>query len=136
MFHSFDKDGDDEIDLTEVCEAMGIDIQEARTHISVNDKDGNGTISFNEFFLLIRSEQKKIEIRRKKSDERWRSAFMKYDKDKSKSIEKEEFKMFWRDIEHNLTEQAIDLMFATCDLDADGKIGYEEFAAMLSFVSE
>ena len=47
VFHSFDKNGDDEIDLAEVCDAMGIDLQEAKTHISVNDTDGNGTISFN-----------------------------------------------------------------------------------------
>ena len=75
VFHSFDKNGDDEIDLAEVCDAMGIDLNEARSHISVNDTDGNGTISFNEFFLLIRSEQKKIEVRRREADERWRSAF-------------------------------------------------------------
>jgi Ca2+-binding EF-hand superfamily protein len=62
VFKQFDKNDDDAIDLAEVCGAMGIQLDDARKHIDMNDLDGNGTISFNEFFLLIRNEQKKLKI--------------------------------------------------------------------------
>jgi Ca2+-binding EF-hand superfamily protein len=44
--------------------------------------------------------------------------------------------MFWSTVEENLTSQAIELLFAAADIDANGRIGYQEFAAMLSFIAD
>ena len=137
VFQSFDKNGDAEIDLCEVCEAMGMDTDEAKKHIFMNDKDGSDTIGFNEFYLVMRTEQRKIEIRRTDPVEgRWRKSFKEYDKDNSHSIDREEFRLFWLDLEPALTEQSVSLMYAMCDLNADGEITYDEFAAMLSFLAD
>lgn len=137
VFQSFDKNGDSEIDLVEVCQAMGMNVEEAKRHIFVADEDGNGTIGFNEFYLVMRTEQRKIEIRRTDPlDGRWRKSFKEYDTDNSHSIDREEFRLFWLDLEPTLSEQSVNLMYAMADLNADGEITYDEFAAMLSFIAD
>lgn len=135
VFKKFDINGDNEVDLIEVCEALGMDPNSAKNQISFNDVDGDGKISFNEFYLLIRNEQRKIESLQQEQDERWRTAFNTFDRDGSGTISNEEFHKFWKAVEQDLTEHAIDLLYAAADLDASGKISYEEFSAVLNFVT-
>lgn len=136
VFKKFDMNGDNEIDLVEVCEALGMDPDDAKGNLTLNDVDGDGKISFNEFYLLIRNEQKKIETKKSEQDERWRSAFLSFDRDGNGTIGLEEFHKFWKAVEEDLTDNAIDLLFAAADLDASGAINYEEFSAVLNFVTE
>lgn len=136
VFRKFDVNDDNEIELTEVCEALGIDAKTAQQSINFSDVDADGKISFNEFYLLVRLEQKKIENFRQDEDDRWKSAFNSYDKDNSGLINCEEFHKFWKAVDKKLTSGAIDLLFAATDIDSSGEISYEEFCAVLNFVSQ
>ena len=83
VYKKFDKNNDDDIDLEEVCQSLGIEKEEALRTMQTSDIDHDGKISFNEFYLLVRNEQKKIERFRKESNENWRKAFESFDSDKS-----------------------------------------------------
>ena len=136
IFAKFDINGDGEIDLVEVCSSLGVDPIEAKIQLKGNDVDGDGTISFNEFYLLIRNEQKKIESKKKVEDDRWRQAYNSFDTDGSGRICLEEFTKFWGAVDEDLTEHSIELLFTAADLDGSGAISYDEFSAVLNFVTQ
>lgn len=111
VFNSFDKNGDEEIDLDEVCEALGIDYDQAYENMTFSDVNRDGKISFNEFYLLVRLEQQKIERFRQIDDSRWKMAFCSFDKDDNGLIQLDEFHKFWKAVDRQLTKPAIDLLF-------------------------
>ena len=135
VYQKFDTNLDGQVDLEEVCVALGLTPEEAKKELADDDKNNDGKISFEEFYLLVKKEQKKIDKCQKKNDSKWKSAFKDFDKTGDGLISKDEFKQFWRAVEQDIPDISIELLFAAGDLDESGKISYEEFCAVLNFVN-
>ncbi|KAG9449422.1 hypothetical protein H6P81_009387 [Aristolochia fimbriata] len=89
------------------------------------DVDGNGTLDYGEFVAVS------IHLRKMGNDEHLHKAFVYFDQNKSGYIEIEELKgSLEEDLGPNCDE-VIDAIIRDVDTDKDGRISYEEFAAMM-----
>ena len=143
VYEKFDKDGDQSVSLDEICTALGIEKQDAEKELKKVDKNNDGTISFEEFYLLVKNEQKKIARANQKgkengtiNDEQWRSAFTNLDKDGSGTLGLDEFYVFWKEMDPTMSQTSVELLFAASDADGSGAISFDEFSAVLNFVSQ
>ena len=87
------------------------------------DQDGNGTIEFAEFVILMTNKVKEME----KEDEIY-EAFLVLDKEKDEVISEKELKYFMRKVAHiKLSSEEAKAMIEFADSDGDGLISYEDF---------
>jgi len=140
-FSLFDKDNDGCITSKEIRTVMhGLRLensdQEIIDMINNVDVDGNGTIDFNEFLVMMsRSNccrrvvdmglQKKIE------EEELRQAFRVFDIDGNGLIDSNELKITMFNLGENLSDKDLKQMLKAADKNKDGKIDYEEFIVMM-----
>ncbi|KAG6512601.1 calcium-dependent protein kinase 20-like [Zingiber officinale] len=89
------------------------------------DTDGNGFLDYGEFVAVS------IHLRKIGNDEHLQRAFGYFDKNKSGYIEIEELKSCLSDDLGLNHEEVINAIIRDVDTDKDGKISYEEFAAMM-----
>lgn len=132
VYQKFDKNNDNSVDLSEICESLGIDKKEAAASLKEHDKNSDGQISFEEFYLIIKAEQKKIAKAQKKNCDKWRKCFNQFDHSGDGTLCIDEFQQFWKEVDSNIITASVDLLFAAADLDGTGKIDYDEFAAVLN----
>lgn len=130
MFQKMDVHSNGKITLAELkhgLHKMGHQIPDADVQILMEaaDVDGDGTLDYGEFVAVS------IHIRKIGNDEHLHKAFAYFDKDKSGYIEIEELRVSLADDLGPNHEEVINAIIRDVDSDKDGKISYEEFAAMM-----
>jgi calcium-dependent protein kinase len=107
---------------------LGNKMSDSDLHILMDaaDVDKNGTLDYGEFVAVS------IHVRKIGNDEHIQKAFSYFDKNKSGYIEIEELREALTDeLEGNADEDIINGIIHDVDTDKDGKISYDEFAAMM-----
>ncbi|XP_077214202.1 calcium-dependent protein kinase 20-like [Tasmannia lanceolata] len=89
------------------------------------DFDGNGTLDYGEFVAVT------IHLRKMGNDEHLHKAFLYFDRNQSGYIEIEELTDCLSDDLGSNSEEVINAIIHDVDTDKDGRISYEEFAAMM-----
>ena len=136
-FSLFDFDENGSIsakELGEVLRALGQNpsMNELSDMINEVDQDGNGTVEFAEFVILMTNKVKEMT----KEDEIY-EAFMVLDKEKDDYISEKELKYFMRKVAHiKLSTEEAKAMIDFADSDGDGLITYEDFKAVISYFQE
>ncbi|XP_070538780.1 calmodulin [Ptychodera flava] len=131
-FALFDKDGDGTIttkELGTVMRSLGQNPTEAELQDMINevDADGNGTIDFQEFVVMMAKKMKETD-----QEEELREAFRVFDKDGDGFISADELRHVMRNLGEQLTDDEIEEMIREADADGDGQVNYEEFVTMMS----
>jgi len=132
-FAIFDKDGDGTVTSTEIKEVMkslgqnptDLELQEMIEEV---DEDGNGSIEFDEFLVMMAKKMKENESNCADVE----AAFKVFDVDGDGFISAEELKSVMATLGETLTQEEIEEMIREADEDGDGKVCYEEFAKMMS----
>ncbi|CAN1348799.1 Calcium-dependent protein kinase 20 [Linum perenne] len=89
------------------------------------DVDGDGYLDYGEFVTMA------VHLRKIGNDDHLRKAFEFFDENKSGYIEIEELKEALEDEMGSNSEEVISAIIQDVDTDMDGKISFEEFAAMM-----
>lgn len=89
------------------------------------DVDGDGALNYGEFVAVS------VHLRRMANDEHLHKAFAFFDQNQSGYIEIEELRNALTDEVDSNSEEVISAIMHDVDTDKDGKISYEEFAAMM-----
>ena len=126
-FALFDKDGDQTISADElgtVMRALGQNPtpQEVQQMIDDVDENGDGTIDFDEFKVLMQMQMTDTD-----QTENLTSAFKVFDVDGSGSITKAELHKIMTTLGEPLTDAEVDEMMKGADKDGSGTIEYKEF---------
>ena len=90
------------------------------------DEDGNGEISYQEFFDLVQR------LGQQEDNPEVRKAFQMFDTDGDGSITAGEFKKTMRKLGLRLTDGQIYAMVEEADVNGDGEIDYKEFMALVA----
>eukprot|EP00301_Raphidiophrys_heterophryoidea_P008749 c1317_g1_i1.p1 GENE.c1317_g1_i1~~c1317_g1_i1.p1 ORF type:complete len:150 (-),score=35.57 c1317_g1_i1:331-780(-) len=127
-FSVFDKNGDGSISISElekVFTSLGYknSPEELRNMVKEVDKDGNGTIEFNEFCALMINNQNDPE-------QEIREAFRALDTNQDGFISRKELRDGMRKLGMHLSDAEIEEMIKQADIDGDGQINYQEFRKM------
>ncbi|XP_077210312.1 calcium-dependent protein kinase 20-like isoform X2 [Tasmannia lanceolata] len=93
--------------------------------MEVADVDGNGTLDYGEFVAVS------IHLRKMGNDEHLRKAFVYFDRNQTGYIEIDELTDCLADDLGSNSEEVINAIIRDVDTDKDGRISYEEFAAMM-----
>ncbi|KAG8370968.1 hypothetical protein BUALT_Bualt13G0038400 [Buddleja alternifolia] len=89
------------------------------------DVDGDGTLNYGEFVAVS------VHLRKMANDEHLHKAFAFFDRNESGYIEIEELRDALSDEDDANSEEVIAAIMHDVDTDKDGRISYEEFAAMM-----
>ncbi|PAA93996.1 hypothetical protein BOX15_Mlig000899g2 [Macrostomum lignano] len=130
-FCMYDHDGSGTIDTSElaiIMTSLGQNITEHELERLVHevDADGSGTIDFPEFVSLMVNH-----VNKPVTKEEIKSAFMVFDLEKRGYITSDELRRILTTRGDKMTPEEADEMIQAADMDADGMIDYEEFAAAL-----
>ncbi|WOL11686.1 calcium-dependent protein kinase 20 [Canna indica] len=130
MFEKMDISQKGSINLEELkigLRKLGHQVADADVQILMEaaDVDGNGTLDYGEFVAVS------IHLRKIGNDEHLHKAFSHFDRNKSGYIEIEELTESLADDLGPNHEEVINGIIRDVDTDKDGKISYEEFAAMM-----
>ncbi|KAH0449534.1 hypothetical protein IEQ34_020226 [Dendrobium chrysotoxum] len=130
MFKKMDINNNGRITLEELKYGLhkhGHQIPDADVQILMEaaDVDGDGTLEYGEFVALS------IHLQKLGNDEHLHKAFAFFDQNKSGFIEIEELRDALKEDLGSNSEEVINAIISDVDTDKDGKISYEEFAAMM-----
>ncbi|XP_045798396.1 calmodulin-like isoform X4 [Trifolium pratense] len=104
-------------------------LEELQIMVNQVDTDGNGTIEFGEFLNFMARKMKETE-----AEDELKEAFWVFDKDKDGYISPNELRSVLRIIGEKVTEEELEQMIKTADLDGNGLIDYQEFVRMMLHV--
>ncbi|KAI5673649.1 hypothetical protein M9H77_14013 [Catharanthus roseus] len=129
-FSSMDIEKRGKINLDELkngLHKLGHQIPDADVQILMEaaDIDGDGTLNYGEFVAVS------VHLRRMANDEHLHKAFAFFDRNQSGYIEIEELRHALSDEDDANSEDVINAIMHDVDTDKDGRISYEEFAAMM-----
>ncbi|KAG5010979.1 hypothetical protein JHK87_019494 [Glycine soja] len=129
MFKGMDTDNSGTITIEELKQGLAkqgtkLTEQEVKQLLEAADADGNGTIDYDEFITAT------MQMNRMNREEHLYTAFQYFDKDNSGFITTEELEQALR--EYNMHDgRDIKEILQEVDGDNDGRINYDEFAAMM-----
>ncbi|KAL4237852.1 hypothetical protein ACF0H5_002564 [Mactra antiquata] len=131
-FSLFDRDGDGKVSKDELRTAMrslGQNPTEDELNEIMNevDKDGNGTIDYDEFVNLM--SKRSLEVN---EEDELRKSFKVFDKNGDGLISFEELKYVMTHMGERLSDTEVTNMLQQADTDGDGQINYEEFVRMMT----
>ncbi|XP_005370455.1 centrin-4 [Microtus ochrogaster] len=134
-FDLFDVDGSGTIDVKELkiaMRALGFEPkkEEIRQLIAEIDKEGTGTICFEDFFAIM-----SVKMNEKDEREEILKAFKLFDDDATGTISLNNIKRVAKELGENLTEEELQEMLDEADRDGDGEINEEEFLRMMKKTS-
>lgn len=126
-FVIFDKDGSGSIttkELGTVFRSLGQNPTESELTEMIRqvDRDGNGTIEFPEFLMLVANNTRKPD-----TEEEVVASFKSFDKENNGFIPAAELRHVMMNIGEKLSDEEVDVMIQEADIDGDGQINYEEF---------
>ncbi|KAK1355682.1 Calcium-dependent protein kinase 13 [Heracleum sosnowskyi] len=130
LFNKIDTDNDGIVSVEELkagLQKFGSQLAEADVQLLIEavDINGKGTLDYGEFIAVS------LHLQRMANDEHLHKAFSHFDKDSNGYIEPDELRdALMEDGADDCTNVANDI-FQEVDTDKDGKISYEEFAAMM-----
>ncbi|XP_057441438.1 calcium-dependent protein kinase 17-like [Lotus japonicus] len=130
MFKGMDEDNSGTITIEELKQGLAkqgtkLTEQEVKQLMEAADADGNGTIDYDEFITAT------MHMNRMNKEEHLYTAFQYFDKDNSGYITIEELEQALH--EFNMHDgRDIKEIISEVDADNDGRINYDEFAAMMS----
>ena len=134
-FALFDKDGEGTISAKEmgnVKMSLGLHSSKFYTEAELQDLinkfdiDGDGSIDFPEFLIMMACKMKE-----NNSEEDIRETFQVFDKDGNGFISAAELWQVMTIVGKNLTNKEVDEMIREVDTDGDGQVNYEEFILMM-----
>ncbi|GFQ90411.1 calmodulin [Trichonephila clavata] len=131
-FLLFDKDADGMITAAELGVVMRSLGQrpselELRKMVHMVDKDGNGTIEFDEFLSMM---SKKLQ--ESDSETELHEAFRVFDKNGDGFISPSELRQVMTNLGEKLSDEEVEDMIKEADLDGDGLVNYKEFVLILT----
>jgi calmodulin len=131
-FGLLDGDGDGTIttkELGTVMRSLGQNPTERELQDMINevDGDGNGTIDFPEYLIMMARKMKDTD-----TEEEIREAFRVFDKDGNGYISASELRHVMTNLGEKLTDEEVDEMIREADIDGDGQVNYEEFVTMMT----
>ncbi len=91
------------------------------------DADGSGTIDFPEFLMMMARKVKQID-----NDEEIREAFRIFDKDGNGYISEAELRHVLNNIGEKLSDEEVEELLFSSDIDGDGQVNYQEFCLMMA----
>ncbi|KAL8252636.1 hypothetical protein R6Q59_036329 [Mikania micrantha] len=130
MFKKIDMDEDGIITIEELksgLQKLNTQLAESEVQLLIEsvDTNGKGTLDYGEFVAIS------LHLKKMANDEHLHKAFSYFDKDSNGFIEPHELqKSLMEDGDEDVSNIANDI-FQEVDTDKDGKISYEEFAAMM-----
>jgi len=137
LFHKYDVHHSGSITVAEfkdLCYDLGhfLSNEQAAIAVKMIDRDGNGTIEYNEFMKWWRSENKwgKLELDEKQLGALQRAStyFRFFDKHKEGSLNKQEFQSLHADLLKNkFTTKNLEQCLQDLDENNDGKIQFNEY---------
>uniref|UniRef100_A0A6N2LFC9 EF-hand domain-containing protein n=1 Tax=Salix viminalis TaxID=40686 RepID=A0A6N2LFC9_SALVM len=89
------------------------------------DLEGNGTMDFEEFLIVMGRKQKENVA------EELQEAFKVFDRNQDGYISANELRQVMMNLGERLTEEEAEQMIREADVDGDGLVNYEEFARMM-----
>ncbi|XP_027709539.1 centrin-4-like [Vombatus ursinus] len=130
-FDLFDVDGSGSIDVKELkiaMRALGFEPkkEEIKKMIAEIDKEGFGTISFEDFFTMM-----SVKMSEKDEKEEILKAFKLFDDDCTGSITLKNIKRVAKELGENLSDDELQEMLDEADRDGDGEINEQEFLRMM-----
>jgi len=128
-FSEFDIDGDGTITTQELGTVMRRigerpTDKELTDMVAEVDEDKSGTIEFNEFLQMMANRQG--------DSEKIQKVFRVFDKNDDGFITSIELAKVMSDLGERLSEEELEEMMRWADKDGDGKVGFQEFAALMS----
>jgi calmodulin len=131
VFDVFDADHSGEVSIDEMgslLKTMGMELTAADLEIVIKkfDRDGDGTISFEEFWIYMKSRKAKLD-----PDVVVAQVFAMIDADGSGRITAEEFSDTLRKLPTRISEEDINALVREIDSSGDGEISMHEFAHVL-----
>ena len=129
-FAFFDKDGDGSITAKElgiVMRSLGQNPTEDELQDMINnsDVDGNGTLDFSEFLIMMARKLQHMD-----HEQEIKEAFKVFDQDGNGFIDTAELRHMMTTLGETLTDEEVDEMMSVADIDQDGRVSYEEFRKM------
>lgn len=104
--------------------------EEIKKMISDIDKDGSGTIDFEEFLTMMTTK-----MSQRDSKEEILKAFRLFDDDESGKISLGNLRRVAKEIGENMTDEELQEMIDEADRDGDGEINQEEFLRIMKKTS-
>ncbi|WAR29222.1 CALM-like protein [Mya arenaria] len=102
-------------------------IQEAKVEITDELRDGNKTIDFDEFCLMMKKRSSE-----QNADDDLRDAFNVFDNDGNGYISMSELRQVMINLGEEMTDEEVLEMLKEADIDGDGQISYDEFVRMMT----
>ncbi|KAK3749996.1 hypothetical protein QZH41_000421 [Actinostola sp. cb2023] len=140
LFLKYDTDGSGRLQRSEVMtllkDDLGMDAKQAEAMALVVDKDGSGTVSFEEFFQWIRDRKGLETVNDTTRYYYTRKAvemFKKYDTDSSGTIEVNELKHLLKDVNY---KHSVESALNSMDKDGNGKVSFPEFLKWLNWIPD
>eukprot|EP00873_Tetraselmis_striata_P016298 jgi/Tetstr1/436562/TSEL_002716.t1 len=132
LFGVFDEDSSGRIsnkELGTALRSLGQTITEAelQSMLGQADKDGDGTMDFEEFLQLMSGNMKDPD-----PEEDIREAFKLLDRDGNGYLSAKELRYVLTNAGEPLTDAEADNILGDADVDRDGRINFEEFVKMLA----
>jgi len=131
-FDLFDTDGLGKIDAKELkvaMRALGFETtkEEIRKIILDMDREGNGTIEYQDFLDLMT-----IKMQERDPVEEMRKAFRLFIDDDSNKISLKHLRRVAKDLGENMTDEELQEMIDEADRDGDGEISEEDFIRIMT----
>lgn len=131
-FDLFDTDGLGKIDAKELkvaMRALGFETtkEEIRKIILDMDREGNGTIEYQDFLDLMT-----IKMQERDPVEEMRKAFRLFIDDDSNKISLRHLRRVAKDLGENMTDEELQEMIDEADRDGDGEISEEDFIRIMT----
>ncbi|THD27158.1 16 kDa calcium-binding protein [Fasciola hepatica] len=128
IFETLDTDGSNVVSRRELekgLSAAGVNSANVERLMNELDLNQDGNITFNEYKLALGLTDEPIA--------QWKQLFYSLDQDRTGTINRDELKKMFTEMDIGISSSIIDEWIADHDVNGDGRLSYEEF---LGFVAE